>query len=108
LEQLAGAATDGPWVGDPDGCIVRPSPLAHGTIHVISTEVHSFNVVMRQEDEDWLTTMNPLVANPLVNWLRDSAACVRDELEQVTDSSAEAAVEFARLILGEPVPGEDE
>jgi hypothetical protein len=70
--------------------------------------VHSFNVVMRQEDEDWLTTMNPLVAPPLAAMLRSDAARISwaDNWSQV--DRLYAGGRLAGLVLGEPVPGEDE
>jgi hypothetical protein len=49
----------------------------------------------------WIETMNPSVAQPLVEWLRDTAASLRAENEQVMDSSTDSAIAFARVVLGE-------
>lgn len=55
------------------------------------------------DDAEWVAVMSPAVAGPLVAWLRDTAADL--EVGPVQTSTEEAALEFARLILGE-APGE--
>jgi hypothetical protein len=55
----------------------------------------------------WVETMNPAIATALGCWFREKAHEVRDAstFREVVGSSA---YELAILILGEPVPGEDE
>lgn len=49
----------------------------------------------------WLATMPRDAAQPLVEWLRDTADDLRAENEQVEASSTQYALTFARQILGE-------
>lgn len=44
--------------------------------------------------------MSPAIAAPLVNWLRDTADDLR--VGPVQTAQEDYALEFARLILGEP------
>lgn len=52
-----------------------------------------------QAAQRWLEAMNPSVAAPLVNWLRDTAEDLK--LGPAQTSQEDYALEFARLVLGE-------
>jgi hypothetical protein len=65
----------------------------------------------------WIETMSPAVARPLAQWLRSSARYIHFERGAVSSEESGrdffegkygGAFELSRLILGEPVPGEDE
>jgi hypothetical protein len=65
---------------------------------------------------EWMKSMTPAVVTPIARWLRDSASSVREHDEDLVANgekgrycpNEDQAIELARLILGEPVPGEDE
>lgn len=63
-----------------------------------------------QAGKQWVETMNPTVAPPLVEWLREAVFQYRDERAQGNIPSdaldrvwmQHPAVRFARVVLGEP------
>jgi hypothetical protein len=125
LDGLAGAATRGPWVefqtprlpspDDSQWTITRPW-CGRGGLDGDCDDDCGATVVStgREECEEdylgaadahWVAAMSPAVAAPLVAWLR-SWVPVAPRLVPGTpwlDANLDAAVEFARLVLGEPL-----
>ena len=83
LEQLAGRTTSGDWqlrgllASRPEVVAVAPDG---GTEHVAEARARS---------AEWIATLSPAVAGPLVAWLRSAAEGTPDD----------AALRFARTLL---------
>jgi hypothetical protein len=60
-------------------------------------------------DVEWVTVMSPSIARLLVEMLRDAARRMdqHDHLDPNGSTYQRCALDIARAILGEPVPGED-
>lgn len=89
IESRAAAATTGPWVAS------GYEMYSTGGDEVVEIG-HEAGGFVRQEDATWSATLNPAVAASLAALFRGSA-----------DHPAPAALDLAKVILGEPVPGED-
>jgi hypothetical protein len=100
IEQRAADATPGPWV--------RQSP-DHTVTNIDSSDRQSVAFerdegACDQEDALWITMLSPVVAPPLVEWLRDAARRMElhPHLSPEGSTMQRTALKFARIVLGEP------
>jgi hypothetical protein len=126
LERLADLATQGTWRAAPHphspgkaNVVIEVAQLTGGfTASLFNSSCcggNCYGHVENGDDAVWIATVSPAIAAPVVAWLRDSASSVREHDEDIVANgergrycpNEDQAVELARLILGEPVPGED-
>jgi len=109
LEELSNAATPPEW------STKDLSDFGHKGVWWVEAEtkdmfccVAELETVNPKADAAWIATMSPAVAAPLASMLRFDAMRLRwaNAYEDVDKSYQ--GFELARLILGTPVPGEDE
>lgn len=105
LEELADAAPQGPWKVAHDGDV-----HGYGPVPIIYSGYGDVEVQHAPGVQDWLRVMNPIVAAPLVAWMRNTARYVHFERGAVSspengrdffEGKYGGALEFARRILGE-------
>lgn len=119
LDQLATAATSGPWrTADVEGILyvasARSGPVTMGIDAPVCgclPDCDTGGVAMERDeseggraDADWMAALGPQVAAPLAAWLRTTAADHdRRELLFLVGGGApaEAALAFAYAVLGE-------
>lgn len=96
LEQRAAAATSTPWVVE---------GLDDGESAIRAVDLFGIG----QSDTEWIATLSPAAAPPLVEWLRETVVQYRDEHARRNITSdvldrlwmEHPAVRFSRQILGE-------
>jgi len=108
IEQRAAEATQGAWtIQSPDHVVTN---IDSGERSVASEYDEG---ACDQEDARWICMMSPVVAAPLVAWLRCAQAMYEHAERMSRNKSWDAvdnhvgplerpALEFARLIVGEP------
>ncbi|MFJ5984364.1 hypothetical protein [Lentzea sp. NPDC092896] len=107
LDELANAAPQGPWKVAHDGDV-----HGYGPVPIIYSEHGDVEVQHAPGVHDWLRVMNPVIAEPLAKWLRNSARYLHFERGAVSspengraffEGKYGGALEFARRILGEHI-----
>lgn len=109
LERLAVSTTAGIWqardLPDEPGYanVLVESAQSFGGYSSLFTSSccggQCFGHVEQRADAEWIATMSPAVAQPLVEWLRAVASYVGDG-NRLNDADR-AALSFARQVLGE-------
>lgn len=106
LEGLAGQAMPGPWVVTAGEHGMSDIEMADGRLPVVLGEGDG---ACSGQNAAWIAAMSPVVAAPLVAWLRSEAAEALDHVRAPGDPEHRSltiarlfapAVEFARLVLG--------
>src|SRR5690349_14424794 len=96
LERVARWADKGPWVDVQDGWCIRAEPSDDkATWRTVASDVGRAN-------SDWITTLSPTVAEPLVAWLRDAGDAweiIGVAMWPPATVSYRAALDFAHKIL---------
>lgn len=125
LEALAAAATPGPWhyVHTDDGYAMSlyavgtepdndsPRSFVAATLLQTGSPQVAHPAGRWSQDAAWIATMSPVVAAPLVEWLRLTAKSYQDHLELadgdhtwLSDWLVSPPWQFARAVLSESEP----